>query len=470
MTDKFWMQPESTELGSWQKEIKDITGSDTFCVLPWIHFSTRPNGDMRLCCSANASGAGKDHLVGLIKSEDGKPANFGSTTPIAAWNNTYMKSVRKNMKEGHIPKSCSKCFYEEKEGVSSKRIWETKQWADRGIDLNELIELTSDEGAIPEKLVYLDLRLGHTCNLKCVMCSPHDSSKWVSDHKVLYPKFQSPLLKSQMSWNKNDFNNFWHENPEFWEEIYSQIPNLQEVYFAGGEPLMIKEHRYFIEEIVRRGYQDKIVLRYNSNGTLLDKDLIDLWSKFKTVRFGVSIDATEDRNFYIRYPTEWDTIENNLRILDETPNNIEVSIATAIQILNIKHMPDFVKWKVNSKFKKVNAAVRLNNWQIGGGLINTHLLYIPTWLSLRVLPLEDKREVEEQFAELRSWLFRNYTSSNSFWEQNPYGWRRWEGVLKFMFEKDDSAQLKTFQEYINSLDKLRGTNFKATFPELAHLL
>jgi len=32
--------------------------------LPWIHFATRPNGDMRLCCSSNASGAGADHTVG----------------------------------------------------------------------------------------------------------------------------------------------------------------------------------------------------------------------------------------------------------------------------------------------------------------------------------------------------------------------------------------------------------------------
>ena len=29
--------------------------SDTFCILPWVHLSTRPDGSMRVpCCTANA--------------------------------------------------------------------------------------------------------------------------------------------------------------------------------------------------------------------------------------------------------------------------------------------------------------------------------------------------------------------------------------------------------------------------------
>ena len=25
--------------------------SDTFCLLPWVHLSTRPDGSMRVCCT-----------------------------------------------------------------------------------------------------------------------------------------------------------------------------------------------------------------------------------------------------------------------------------------------------------------------------------------------------------------------------------------------------------------------------------
>jgi len=112
--------------GQMAKQLQDLTGSPSFCVLPWIHLATRPNGDMRVCCVANASGADSgDYTVGLVKMEDGQPANFSHDLPTEAFNNNYMKSVRKSMLAGEAPASCKKCFDEEAKGIASKRIWET---------------------------------------------------------------------------------------------------------------------------------------------------------------------------------------------------------------------------------------------------------------------------------------------------------------------------------------------------------
>jgi pyruvate-formate lyase-activating enzyme len=470
MNKTYWMQPEDTKLGHWQKKIESLSNSNTFCVLPWIHFATRPNGDMRLCCNSNSSGAGFDHEIGLVKNESGRPANFGLETPMSAWNNEYMRSVRTTMLEGNIPASCSKCFDEESKGVASKRMWETGSWVQDGIDIPELIKQTQEDGTIPEKLIYLDLRLGHTCNLKCVMCSPHDSSQWVADHKKIYPLFQAKELKEQMAWDRKSFNNKWHENPDFWKEMYAQIPNLKQVYFAGGEPLMIREHKWFLEEIIRQGYADRILVRYNTNGLLVDDEIIELWKQFKKVKVGFSIDAVGDRNYYIRYPSDWNTIEKNLHRLDATPDNIQVSIATAIQIINIKHLADFAKWKIQQNFKKINFENVTAGVQAGGGIVNMHLLYIPTFLSIRCLPPEDKAEVRKSFAELANWLHENYRQDDNFWKKNPYGWKRWQAVLDFMDAEDHTAQLPAFKEYIEKLDVLRKTDFKTTFPELAHLI
>jgi organic radical activating enzyme len=471
MNNIFWMQPEDTMLGGWQKKVENLTGSPTFCVLPWIHFATRPNGDMRLCCSANASGATSgEYDVGLVKNESGAPANFGRETPLSAWNNDYMQSVRKTMLEGKIPTSCSKCYEEESKNVVSKRMWETSTWVKDGIDLEELVKQTSETGIIPDKLVYLDLRLGHTCNLKCVMCSPHDSSQWVGEHKKIYPLFKNIEIKNQMDWSRKDFNNKWHENPDFWKEMYAQIPNLKQVYFAGGEPLMIREHKAFIEEIIRQGYQDQILLRYNSNGILVDDEIIELWSKFKKVKFAVSLDATDVRNHYIRFPTEWDTVVKNLHKLDNTPDNIHVSIATAIQVLNIKHLPDFARWKIEQKFRKINLQNVMEGMEAGGGIFNMHLLYIPTYLSIKCLPPEDKAEVRKKFAEFANWLYEHYRQDDDFWKKNPYGWKRWQAVLDFMDSEDHTHLIPAFKEYIEVLNNSRQTNFKEVFPELSHLL
>jgi MoaA/NifB/PqqE/SkfB family radical SAM enzyme len=459
-----------SNIDKYKNAIAVAAGTNTFCVLPWIHFATRPNGDMRLCCSANASGAGGDHEVGLVKMEHGKPANFSRETPMQAWNNEYMRSVRTTMLEGKIPASCSKCFEEESRGVASKRVWESYTWMEDGVDIPELVRQTKEDGTVPENLKYLDLRLGHTCNIKCVMCSPHDSSKWIADHKKLIPVLQDPEVKRQMQWDRKEFNNKWHEKDTFWQEMNAQIPNLRQVYFAGGEPLMIKEHKEFIEEIIRQGYQDKILLRYNSNGLLVDEDLIQLWSKFKKVKFAVSMDASYERDEYIRYPTDWATVERTLHMLDNTPNNIQTSLATAIQIFNVKHLPDFMKWKIESGFKKLNNGTVSGGVQMGGGLVNMHLLYIPTFLSIQILPKEDKQEVEERFMDFKDWLLKNYRQDDDYWKHNPYGWKRWEAVLNHMNAHDNSHLLPGFKEYTNKLDAIRNLNAANVFPELAHLL
>lgn len=470
MNKVFWMKHDNSELANWQGQLEQVTGSASFCVIPWLHLATRPNGDARICCVANASGSySGDYSVGLVKKEDGDPSNFGRELPSQIFNNEYMRSVRKTMLEGKIPSSCTKCFEEESKGIVSKRIWETGAWHLDNVDIPKLIEETEEDGTIPYKLQYLDLRLGHTCNLKCVMCSPHDSSMWVADHKKVFPIFQSPLIKKQMEWDQKEFNNYWHENPAFWEEIYAQIPNIKQLYFAGGEPLIIKEHKAFLEEIVRRGYAGQIHLRYNTNVLMLDDSIIELWKKFKIVKVGVSLDGLDDRNYYIRYPSKWDTIVQNLHKLDNTPDNIQVTIALAAQILNIKHIPDLIKWKVSSNFKKLNKQVNASGYTQGGGLIGVHLLWIPTWLSIRVLPKEDKLEVREKFNELKEWLEQNNKDDESL-GMNPWGWKRWEGILDWMDEEDDTHLLPDFREYINTMDRQRGTDFRKTFPELQHLL
>ena len=91
-------------------------------------------------------------------------------------------------------------------------------------------------------------------------------------------------------------------------------------------------------------------------------------------------------------------------------------------------------------------------------------------MNIRALPKEDKVEVRRLFQELRDWLWDNYTRDEEFWITNPYGWKRWEGILDWMDSEDQSYLLPDFREFITKMDSLRGTDFKKTFPELGHLI
>lgn len=457
-----------------KSKFKSTDISPTFCALPWIHLSTRPNGHMRLCCTANASGADKTNdkrfngEVGILKNNsDGKPANLNHTDLLEGWNSSYMKNVRLQMLSGKIPNSCTKCFKEEAAGHLSKRNWETDYWS-HNLDIKKIVDETKSDGSIPAKIYYLDLRFGTKCNLKCVMCSPHDSSMWVKDWNKLYPKIQNEQLKDTMAWHNKGRNHGasynWHEeNPQFWNQLLNQIPHMKQLYFAGGESTIISKHYELLEECVRQGYASQIELRYNSNGIEMPQRLFDLWKSFKGVRFHFSIDSIKEINDYIRFPSQWLQIEKQLKRLDETGPHIEITIACAVQALNIYYIPDFIKWKLKQNYKKINP------WPLGAGLINFHFVYLPTHLNVKILPKEFKETVRKKYEEFYIWLKENHSDKPQFLEA-PYGIKRLQGMIQFMESDDWSNRMPEFREYIRLMDKIRNTEFTKTFPEMSALM
>jgi len=417
--------------------------SKTFCPLPFIHLATRPNGDVRVCCTANASGAGIDDNKGAgLVTEDGVNMNLREHTIEQVWNSKFMRDTRLQLLNDQVPTSCTKCFQEEANGITSKRQWETEVWNEQ-LDIDSIVSTTAEDGSLPVSIPYFDLRLGNMCQLKCVMCSPHDSSSWIKDWKLQYPKYKSIELKQDQGWNsKYDYT--WYQKGSFLDTMKEQAQFIKELYFAGGEPLLIPEHYKILQFMVDTGNAGKCMLRYNSNGLELPEKLLELWSHFKEVRFNFSIDAVGDKNHYIRYPSDWNTIVQNLHILDNTPDNIIVNIACAVQLLNIMYLPELAKWKISQNFKKIHMHPKAN------GDVGTHLVYFPSYLNIRVLPVELK--------ELAAKNIREFTD-------NP----RWLGVIDYMMQEDWSTKLPSTIEYLESCDMLRGTNFRSVFPELSKL-
>jgi MoaA/NifB/PqqE/SkfB family radical SAM enzyme len=431
--------------------------SKTFCPLPWIHLATRPNGDVRVCCTANASGAGQsdDKQAGLVK-QNGVEMNLRNHTIEEVWNSNFMKDTRLDMLNDRIPQSCKKCFVEEANGIVSKRQWETDVWSQR-IDLDSVVQKTTIDGTLPVDIPYFDLRLGNMCQLKCIMCSPHDSSSWIKDWKQQYPKYTVFDLKQDQGWNK-EYDYTWYQKGSFLTTMKSQAANIKELYFAGGEPLLIPEHYKILEFMIENNSAKDCVLRYNSNGVDLPPKLFELWKHFKSVKFNFSIDAVGDKNDYIRYPSKWDNIVQNLHRLDETANNVTVNIAAAVQLLNVCYLPELAEWKINKKFKKINLAPH------GGGVIGTHLVYFPSYLNVRVLPQEIKILAKQRIEK----FIASQENNNNFVSQS-FGKQRWQGIINYMMQEDWSNKLPSTLEYLSICDDTRGTDFRKIFYELGSL-
>jgi MoaA/NifB/PqqE/SkfB family radical SAM enzyme len=430
-----------------------MTNKTSICPLPWIHLATRPNGDVRVCCTANASGAGEEDVkdVGLVK-QNGQVMNLQTHSIAEVWNSDYMKTVRLQMLDNKVPPSCTKCFEEESKGIVSKRQWESVVWNER-LDMPTIIDATGKDGSLPVDIPYFDLRLGNLCQLKCIMCSPHDSSSWIKEWKLQYPKYKTIELKQDQQWN-SDFDYTWYKKGSFLETMRNQAESIKELYFAGGEPLLIPEHYNILEFMVESNNAKNCILRYNSNGLVISDKLLALWEKFKHVKFNFSVDAYGDKNDYIRYPSKWADVEKNLYLLDNSSENVTVNLACAVQALNVLYLDELAQWKLDANFKKINLA------PYGAGIIGLHLVYLPSYLNIRVLPNHVKTLAADRITK-----FIDTIKTDEF-VTNSYGKQRWQGIVNYMMEEDWSNKLKSMTQYLETCDLTRGTNFRKTFLEL----
>ena len=176
-------------------------------------------------------------------------------------------------------------------------------------------------------------------------------------------------------------------------------------------------------------------------------------------------------NDYIRYPSNWKRQEEVFHILDnETPNNTEVTVACAVQALNIYYLPDFIQWKLEQGFKKINM------WPFGAGAINYHFVYHPPHLNVKVLPKWFKQKCREKYEAWYPWWEENWEKGVPSWHKGKvdydkwrsasYGISRLNGMLQFMESEDWSRRLPETKEFLDLCDKQRGISFAETFPEM----
>lgn len=409
--------------------------SPTFCVLPWLHMATRTWGGVTPCCVGEPLGE-----------------NLNETTFSKAWNSPSMRSLRKMMLKGLKSPVCERCYNEEKVGIASHRVRSNDYWKDY-YSFNQFTEKTDKRGSFGENAIYLDFRLGNKCNLECTMCSPQETVRWENLSGKIYKHAKTFNLKKYLKMHqifmKTAPSKLWYEREEIKQDIYSQIPFLKRVTIAGGEPLLIKEHHEFLDECINQKEAHHISLHYHTNGTILGHDLFDKWKQFESVIVFISLDDIKERNYYIRYPCSWKRIEANLEMIDkESPPNVHPMILCTIQIKNIFYFEEFLSYLTGKHFKKVHAYY--------DDLVHTEVVHHPYFLSCQVLPQDVKKIISQKFENI--------------YKKFPTKTGRFKTIANFMNGEDKSDLLYVFKDYIQALDKVRGTNFSKTFPELSKLL
>ena len=405
-----------------------IKDSKTFCMMPWLHMHAFADGRVYPCCFG-------DYQTPM--------GNLRENTMEEVWNNNSYKQLRKNMLNEKPSAVCKKCYEQESNGIFSLRNSINQS---HGKYVDE-VEKTLEDGTHPEfKLRYWDVRFSNLCNFSCRSCGPVFSSNWYKEHVKMFgrkPEVEGRELSVVEYAGRSKY--------DIWEQMQPHIPYLDQVYFAGGEPLIMEEHYMLLEKLIELGKTD-INLQYNTNFSEMSfkgKDVIGLWKHFDNVSVGASLDGAHERGEMLRKGQNWDqVVANRQRMINEVPH-VDFYISATVSAMNVLHVLDFHREWVDLGFIKPQD-------------FDVNVLYSPDWYRIDILPEKFKLQVVKPAYEKHlAWL-----SDKDPLTRATNGFR---GALTMLMANDRSDLVPQFISQVDKLDSARGEDFWSTFPELRPL-
>lgn len=258
--------------------INRLRKNDTFCVLPWIEYHSRIDGNQYLCCHSNV------------------PLTDETST------NIIRQKILNNEKVDH----CNHCYKLEENNVLSPRQRESALWLK---DESILDKFKSETYYEP---LFLDLKVDNKCNLACIGCNPSSSTLWQKELKISTKRY--------------------FQLPDF-----EKIKKAKKIYMAGGEPFIIDSYLDIIDFVATENPDIELVV--NTNLTTLPDSTVKSLQKIKKVCITVSLDAYGKVNEYHRYPLKWNKFIRNLDLLEKTGIRIEFNtVVDAVSIFGFKEL------------------------------------------------------------------------------------------------------------------------------------
>jgi MoaA/NifB/PqqE/SkfB family radical SAM enzyme len=338
---------------------KDMLTNPYFCRMPWQGLMYNFDGKVKNC----------------IRSVDTYPIGDIKAQPIDQIVLGQENVSRQNkIVNGQPVASCQTCYDLEhgRKGfdIISDRVFYLRELKDTPTDLYQANQFD---------LATIDVRWTNLCNLACVYCGPEYSSRWAKELSI---QAAQPTPQQQQA---------------FKQYIFDHAAQLEHVYLAGGEPLLMKENLELLQLLQK--LNPKISLRINTNLTKTDTQVFETICKFENVHWTVSMETMSDEFEYIRFGHHWQDFINNLKTIKSLDHKISFNMLWFL--LNYNSIFDCVDYLKCLGFH--------NNSFIIGALLS------PEYLNIRHLPenvlhlLKDKLQckIDEQPGYLLEDSYRN---------------------------------------------------------------
>jgi sulfatase maturation enzyme AslB (radical SAM superfamily) len=352
----------------------------------------------------------------------GEVLKVGEATLEDAWNSDYMKDLRESFHTKVRRPGCSECWRMQDMGIRPMRL----DSFEYGVPESQVMK--------PESPMRVEVCASNICNLRCRICMPTASHRWIPEAKKLY------------GWDETIHFNMTPENVDI---VRSWVPNFTEIGFFGGEPLISRENIDLMKYCVETGHSKHITLLLNTNTTVYTDEIVGLFKQFKHVFLNFSIDDIGARFEYQRNGAKWNKVVENMKKYIshggfDYSSTIECKICCSVSTMNIFYFPEYFEF-MNENFP--------------GLPVYWNLIYEPWMFSMEALPAPVKDVIRDR---LKNFVKTTYKMSTA----------RTKTIEDLIIYLDNTVD-RDFGEFFRRIeqhDRYRGQSFAETFPEFWEII
>ena len=442
------------------QDLDNIIKNSNFCIVPFMVLNTRPNGTCKTCSQAHELRAFHEDWDEETTNSSiplGQKSirflNFTDNSLDEIWNSDFLTKFRMAKINGQEIRSCQNCYFEDSIGNGiSKRYRFNRDYAE--LHKDRVRDAIDNGGRLSKPPSWWEMRLSSECNSACRMCTP-DTSSLIKKQNVKNIDI-IPEYDKSMTYQAVKFYDKWGylgDNPRFHEEFWNNVDNVRYIEFHGGEPLIDKNLISLFQRLVDEGRSKDIYLNGYTNANVCSIEILQLLNQFKGGRVGVSIDGYGEENDYLRWPSKWSKIEENIENFKILGDSWEVRINSAMTVYQTLTIMKLVEW--------YESIITKPGMDIFGLVIS--LVKRPVRMSIEIIPYEMRNEVAN---DLELFIETSYACNTSKYARRNRGSLLSTAKLLRSKETVDQKDIDEFIEYTRIYDNIRRQDVLETFPEL----
>lgn len=417
--------------------------SQSYCGKLWDHQYVHMSGSMRLCCATNDN----------ILDSKGQKVHINNNSLENVWNSKHMRDIRLKMIKGEKISSCAKCVSQESRGFQSMR---------KTMDKEKNFAMTNDDGSVDIFPSDIELHFGNICNLKCKMCGQQYSNQ-IGKELLEIGKHEKGFIDwlKKESGNVNIWTNNlsveykWFQNKKIKNKLFKYIAsNIKQMTVIGGEPTITPEFWELFEYLDNHEKLKDLHITLTTNLTNVNPKMTNWLPKLKSWSIWASIDGLGKRTEYIRYPSNFEKICDNLNFYKKLISNDkgQIVLSPAIQLLNIDQLDDLLKWWIDFSEGELGKKFDVE-WMAQ--------VWYPTICNYDILPSDYKNQIANKLEKSLPY-FSNFNRIKNHYINQITNLRK----ETLTVEQKKHFQ-KAFIRYNDTQDKFRkGNTWRQLLPDL----